>query len=216
MLYPYTINTDARKKVVIGIFILSILLSSVLTYWLEAPISNVKVLIQKYEWIEQLFKICDAVGVTTNFIGIPSLFLVLYQLFDRVIWHWKWVRKIHGVPDLRGHWEGTLKSITAQKTLDMKLDVKQTWTKINFFCTFPKSTSSSNVASIFTDRDGVVKIGFGFFNQSRELPQQYDGYNILNMDDETHLFGRYFNNRDNSNIGGKEGNIGTFELSKSD
>lgn len=41
-----------------------------------------------------------------------------------------------------------------------------------------------------------------------------DGYNILEIDDETHLFGRYFNNRDNSNVGNKGGNIGTFELTK--
>ena len=49
---------------------------------------------------------------------------------------------------------------------------------------------------------------------SRELPHQYDGYNILDLDDDNHLFGRYFNNRDNSNVGNKGGNIGTFELQK--
>ena len=86
--------------------------------------------------------------------------------------------------------------------------------KINFYATFPESTSSSNVASIFIERDGKVTVGFGFINHSRELPQQYDGYNILEIDDDTHLFGRYFNNRDNSNIGHKGGNIGTFKLSK--
>lgn len=95
-----------------------------------------------------------------------------------------------------------------------KIEVFFKTCKINFYATFPESTSSSNVASIFIERDGKVTVGFGFINHSRELPQQYDGYNILEIDDDTHLFGRYFNNRDNSNIGHKGGNIGTFKLSK--
>jgi len=96
----------------------------------------------------------------------------------------------------------------------MSLDVVQTWSKISFVSTFPNSKSESNVASIFIERDGIMKVGFGFINHSRELQHQYDGYNILDLDDDTHLFGRYFNNRDNSNVGNKGGNIGTFILHK--
>ena len=96
----------------------------------------------------------------------------------------------------------------------MELDVKQTWSKISFVSTFPKSRSESNVASMFIERDGIIKVGFGFINHSRELPHQYDGYNILELDSDTHLFGRYFNNRDNNNVGNRGGNIGTFDLDK--
>lgn len=96
----------------------------------------------------------------------------------------------------------------------MDLDVVQTWNKISFVSTFPKSKSESNMASIFIERDRMVKVGFGFINRSRELPHQYDGYNILDLDDDNHLFGRYFNNRDNSSVGNKGGNIGTFESQK--
>lgn len=134
--------------------------------------------------------------------------------FDKYLWKQKIFKRFLNVPDLNGYWEGKLTSLTYQTTMDMKLEVKQQWSKINFYATFPESTSSSNVASIFIERDGKVTVGFGFINHSRELPQQYDGYNILEIDDDTHLFGRYFNNRDNSNIGHKGGNIGTFKLSK--
>ena len=96
----------------------------------------------------------------------------------------------------------------------MDLNVEQTWSKISFVSTFPKSKSESNVASIFIERDGIIKVGFGFINHSRELLHQYDGYNILDLDDENHLFGRYFNNRDNSNVSNSGGNIGTFELQR--
>ena len=175
-----------------------------------------KAWLQQFDWIDQVLKICDAVGVTTNFIGIPFLFGVMYWLFDKYFWKWKILKRFLNVPDLNGHWEGKLTSVTQQTIMDMKLEVKQQWSKINYYATFPKSTSSSNVASIFIERDGKITVGFGFINHSRELPHQYDGYNILEIDDDTHLFGRYFNNRDNSNIGHKGGNIGTFKLTKID
>lgn len=213
-MHPYTIDTGVRKKVIIYIFIFSIVLSSVLTYFLEAGILSTKAWLQQFVWIDQVLKICDTVGVTTNFIGVPFLYGVIYWIFDKYLWKQKIFKRFLNVPDLNGYWEGKLTSLTYQTTMDMKLEVKQQWSKINFYATFPESTSSSNVASIFIERDGKVTVGFGFINHSRELPQQYDEYNILEIDDDTHLFGRYFNNRDNSNIGHKGGNIGTFKLSK--
>ena len=161
-----------------------------------------------------MLNLCDTLGVTTNFIGVTFLYGIIYWIFDNYAWKWKILRKFLGVPNLNGHWEGTLTSKTFQTTIDMSLDVVQTWSKISFVSSFPKSKSESNVASIFIERDGIMKVGFGFINHSRELQHQYDGYNILDLDDETHLFGRYFNNRDNSNVGNRGGNIGTFKLHK--
>ena len=213
-MHSYSIDTDARKKVIIGIFIVSILLSTCLTYWLDGIIISLKMQLQQYVLISQLLAISDAFGITTNFIGIPFLYAVLYALFDNILWRCKPFKKIFNIPDLRGHWEGKLTSTTFPVTIDMSLDVRQTWSKISFVSTFPKSTSVSDMASIFVEKNGIVKVGFGFINRSREFLHQYDGYNILEMDNDTHLFGRYFNNRDNSNIGEKSGNIGRFELDK--
>lgn len=69
-MHPYTIDTGVRKKVIIYIFIFSIVLSSVLTYFLEAGILSTKAWLQQFVWIDQVLKICDTVGVTTNFIGV--------------------------------------------------------------------------------------------------------------------------------------------------
>ena len=213
-MHSYTIDTGIRKKILWVIFITSIILSSFLTYWLEGSIVNARDWLQQFECIRQILDICDGFGVTTNFIGIPFLYAVIYYLFDNVLWRTKWLKKFLNVPDLRGHWVGTLTSNTYKKTINMKLDVKQTWSKISFVSTFPKSKSESNVAAMFIEKDGIIKIGFGFINHSRELPHQYDGYNIIEMDSDTHLFGRYFNNRDNNNVGNSGGNIGTFDLDK--
>lgn len=197
---------------ILNIFIASIILSALFTFLLGDIISGVRGWMQNYKWLAEILDLCDKLGVTTNFIGVTFLYGALYWAFDNFVWRWKIVKKFLNVPDLKGHWEGQLISTTYKKKLDMKLDVKQTWSKISFVSTFPKSKSESNTASIFIERDGIVKVGFGFINRSRELPHQYDGYNILDMDDDNHLFGRYFNNRDNSNVGNSGGNMGTFEL----
>lgn len=211
-MHAYTIDKSLRGKVILNIFILSIILSSFLTFWLGGIITNAKMWLQQYTWISDILRLCDELGVTTNFIGVTFLYALIYGFFDNYIWKWKPLRKVLNVPDLNGHWEGELTSATYQTTIHMDLNIKQTWSKISFVSTFPKSKSESNVASIFIERDGIVKVGFGFINHSRELPHQYDGYNILDLDDDNHLFGRYFNNRDNSNVGNRGGNIGIFEL----
>ena len=213
-MHAYTIDKSLRGKVILNIFILSIILSSFLTFWLGGIITNAKMWLQQYTWISDILRLCDELGVTTNFIGVTFLYALIYGFFDNYIWKWKPLRKVLNVPDLNGHWEGELTSATYQTTIHMDLNIKQTWSKISFVSTFPKSKSESNVASIFIERDGIVKVGFGFINHSRELPHQYDGYNILDLDDDNHLFGRYFNNRDNSNVGNRGGNIGIFELRK--
>lgn len=214
-MHAYTIDTDIRKKVILSIFIVSVILSTILTFFLEESIANVKILLQQFDLGYQIFEICDTFGVTVNFVGIPFLYGVVYSLFDNFLWRTKPFKQIFNVPDLRGHWQGTLTSSTYKKTIQMDLYVKQKWSRISFISKFEKSTSTSNVASILINRDGIIKVGFGFINHSRELPHQYDGYNILEIDSDTHLFGRYFNNRDNSNAGFIGGNFGTFDLNKS-
>lgn len=80
-MHPYTIDTGVRKKVIIYIFIFSIVLSSVLTYFLEAGILSTKAWLQQFVWIDQVLKICDTVGVITNFIDVPFLYGVIYWIF---------------------------------------------------------------------------------------------------------------------------------------
>ena len=118
-MHPYTIDTGMRKKILWMIFIVSIILSSILTYWLEGSIMSVRNWLQQFAWISQIVDICDGFGVTTNFIGVPFLYVAIYYFFDNVLWRTKWFKKILNVPDLRGHWEGTLTSNTYQKTINM-------------------------------------------------------------------------------------------------
>ena len=85
-MHPYTIDTGIRKKIFWVIFIVSIILSSFLTYWLEGSIASARSWLQQFEWIIQIVDICDGFGVTTNFIGVPFLYAVIYYFFDNVLW----------------------------------------------------------------------------------------------------------------------------------
>lgn len=213
-MHTYMIDKKFRGKFIVGIFTCSIILSTALTLLLDMPISFMLTWLKSYNWINEVLSACDALGVTTNFIGIPFLYAILYYLFDKHIWKWKIIQKIHGIPNLGGEWEGELDPSYSDTKMIMNLKVKQTWSQINFVSIYPESCSESNTASFFLEGGGIMKVGFGFINHSRELQHQYDGYNILDIDDETHLFGRYFNNRDNSNSGREAGNVGTFKLTK--
>lgn len=213
-MHNYMVDKNLRGKFIIGIFSCSIILSTVLTMLLNTPINLILTWMKPYNWINEVLKICDALGITTNFIGIPFLYAILYYAFDKKMWKWKFIRKIYGIPDLNGKWEGKLNSSYSDVDIKMNLEVEQTWSQISFVSTYPKSRSESNTASFFLASGGIMKVGFGFINHSRELPHQYDGYNILDIDDDTHLFGRYFNNRDNSSTGREAGNVGTFKLTK--
>ena len=71
-MHPYTIDTGVRKKVIIYIFIFSIVLS-VLAYFRSWYIKY-RAWLQQFVWIDQVLKNMRYCGVTTNFIGVPFLY----------------------------------------------------------------------------------------------------------------------------------------------
>lgn len=84
-MHAYTIDKSLRGKVILNIFILSIILSSFLTFWLGGIITNAKMWLQQYAWISDILRLCDELGVTTNFIGVTFLYGLIYWLFDNYI-----------------------------------------------------------------------------------------------------------------------------------
>ena len=54
-MHAYTIDKSLRGKVILNIFILSIILSSFLTFWLGGIITNAKMWLQQYAWGSQIY-----------------------------------------------------------------------------------------------------------------------------------------------------------------
>lgn len=162
--------------------------------------------------------ILTSVDVFLDIISAPVIYAILYWWFDKKLWKTEYINKVLQIPDLNGEWTGKAKSSFGDNNeYTMKLTIKQTWSKISFVASFPdtNSKSESNCASFFIETNGDKKIGFGFVNRSREVSaQQYDGYNVLELDSENEIAGRYFNNRDNSAFGIDGGNKGQFKLTR--
>ena len=217
-MHVYSIDKDIRRKVIVVIFGLSIFISIIMKYLLSVPIGFIGECIKKVELLQILFQIGNLLDVFVDVISVPVIYAILYWWFDKKLWKTKYINKVLQIPDLNGEWTGKAKSSFGDNNeYTMNLTIEQTWCKISFVASFPdtKSKSESNCASFFVETNGDKKIGFGFVNRSREVnSQQYDGYNILELDSENVIFGRYFNNRDNSARGIAGGNKGQFVLKK--
>ena len=213
-MHVYSINNGTRKKVIIGFFIISILLSMILKAIFKVPIELFFEIITKVKVIKEIFMCAKFFNVTYDVLSVTVLYSMLFWLFDVKIWKKKWINKWLNVPDLNGIWIGEAESSTGKK-YPIKMEIEQTWSKISFVSTFSEtnSKSESNCASFFIETNGDKKVGFAFENKSREVEQQqYEGYNILEIDSDNKISGRYFNNRDNRIIGASGGNKGVFCL----
>ncbi len=218
-MHSYSIDNNVRGKFLIYIFIFSILVSTVLTALFSNVFQSILNWLISINGISVLLNECEKLGVTVNFIGVPFIYWILFYFFDKCIWKIPVIAKLHNVPDINGTWSGSLISSLNDKEIRMEMVVVQTWSKIKFISKFPdtNSKSESNNAAIYIESIGDMKVGFGFVNRSRQVnAQQYDGYNVLEFDDENHIVGRYFNNRDNTNYdpSNKGGNKGIFYLKK--
>lgn len=187
-------------------------------YLLSVPIEFIGECIKKVELLKILLQIGNVLDVFLDIISAPAIYAILYWWFDKKLWKTEYINKVLQIPDLNGEWTGKAKSSFGDNNeYTMKLTIKQTWSKISFVASFPdtNSKSESNCASFFIETNGDKKIGFGFVNRSREVSaQQYDGYNVLELDSENEIAGRYFNNRDNSAFGIDGGNKGQFKLTR--
>lgn len=217
-MHVYSIDKDIRGKVIVALFCISIFISIIIKYILRIPIEYFTGSINKVELLAILFQTGDILDVFCDIISAPAIYTILYFNFDKKLWKMKYVKKLLGIPNLNGEWVGKAKSsIGDNAEYTMKLEVEQTWSKISFIASFPdtNSKSESNCASFFVEANGNIKVGFGFINRSREVnSQQYDGYNILELDSENVISGRYFNNRDSIALGIAGGNKGQFNLTK--
>lgn len=217
-MHVYSIDNDIRRKVIVILFCISIFISIIMKYILKMPIKIISEWIKKMELLDILFQMGNVLDVFCDIISAPAIYAILYIWFDKKLWKIKYIKNILGIPNLNGEWTGKAKSSFGDNNeYTMNLKVKQTWSKISFIAIFPdtNSKSESNCASFFIEANGDKKIGFGFVNRSREVnSQQYDGYNILELDSENEISGRYFNNRDNSALGIAGGNKGQFNLTR--
>ena len=217
-MHQYSLDKNIREKVLLIIVILSMAISYMLKYIFAEPIETIIYYINQSEALSLFVKTILDSEIVPSIISASVIYKVLLYLFDRFLWKFKPLNLILGIPDLNGKWTGTLQSSFDDKSYDMILEIKQTWTKIQCKSSFDKSSSNSKIASIYLNDPESPVLYFSFHNQSQDLEtrsQQYDGFNILSLStDKKSLSGKYFNDRPNPKKTIKGGNMGKIELFK--
>ena len=217
-MHEYSIDKEIRKKTAITLFILSSLISVLLEGLFGKYFAKLLLQVEQNETFANLLNLLE-IWEFPNLIGFGVTYGFVSIIYEKLIWKCKLLQVIHGLPNLNGHWEGTLLSSYTSDPIPMEMDITQTWSKISFKSTFPKtrSCSYSNTAAIQINDSEGISIYFGFRNQSNDISsklQTYYGYNILKLENkETHISAIYFNNRPSSRKG-QGGNMGTFELDR--
>lgn len=113
----YAANTDFRSKVQ---FLLAA--AAILTvYSVHALLSNVQLAYQ-ITWLSH--------------VTLPSAFALYASfvfVFDRYLWSWPLIRQLHGIPNLNGKWEGTLRRKPFNADEEIRAahaNITQTWSRI--------------------------------------------------------------------------------------
>ncbi|MEK5364086.1 hypothetical protein MHB45_27230 [Peribacillus sp. FSL K6-5616] len=179
-------------------------------YYLAALSIGISTLITKV--LNYFFLTIPFIEFTVSLTAI-SVFGLLYTLFDKFIWKWKWLNKIGVVqtPDLNGTWKGTFVSSFHdwKEKFPATLIIEQTWSEICISGKFNDSTSSSYTASIKVRNGGGVKVFYSYRNdkkpeRSESVFSDHKGYGSLELNKEEFILeGQYFNNPSNNKNHGK-------------
>lgn len=208
----YSLDSDIRKKVIVGLFIISFAINIPLNYVWDLLFS----LILKISVVEQVVSQFEIIGVVAKQLSIIAVFGLLYTIFSKWMWKLRVVKRFTKVPDLNGEWEGVLESSYKDPNtkkpviLDITATITQTWNTIQVICHFPNSSSYSRTATLQINANKGMVLGFSFNNDSKDvnLPvRQYTGYNELVYNGENKLEGNYFTDRG-------RGTHGTINLTK--
>lgn len=208
----YSIDSSIRRKIIVILFVISLLLIKPANALLAAVYT---LIINVWPITTDFFDLLSEIGVSVSAVSLLSIFSILYWGFCKFLWKTKPITKFTGIPNLNGDWEGKLiSSYIDPKTnknfvLDMTVEIVQDWNSISIKSTFPESTSYSKTASLHTNEQKGIILGFSYRNDSMKVDidsREFSGYNELTYKNNT-LEGVYFANRN-------DGTHGTIKLKK--
>lgn len=193
IMHEYSIDTE-RNKILFVMALISITISGLATSLIN-------------KWIQAIPFIEFTVSIASM-----AVFGLIYTLFDKFFWKWKWLKKfgIVQTPNLNGTWEGECRSsfYEFENPFIASLSIEQTWSKICISGQFNYSKSSSYTASIKVQDGGGTKLFYSYKNDKN--PEHYQksisdhkGYGRLTINElNGTLEGSYFNDpSNNSNHG---------------
>ncbi len=188
-MHPYSLDTNERKNILLGLAIFSILFAWILN----------KVLV--YFQINLPWYLDSP--------SVMGFYALLFGLFDRVCWNFKILQKIKLIktPNLSGVWEGNLSSSfnNYSKNIKATLKIFQTWTSIKILLFTQDSSSYSESASILTNNPEGILLTYQYINNPKVNTTNsmhiHRGTTRLLFNKTDELQGDYYSGRDRKNCG---------------
>lgn len=162
----YTTSYDRKKSVAVIIF-LSFILTYLFNSFAYEPYFSRGMQSLK-ESNENFYSLLDIIGIIKFPLSIGFFFSLIWKFYDNYAWKLHFLHINPDIPDISGEWNGKLKSNRKNKksnkyiTRKVKMEIKQTFTKMRIDCTFYddsgeniNSTSVSDVIAISYDDSGI-------------------------------------------------------------
>jgi hypothetical protein len=139
-----------------------------------------------------------------------SIYDLLFGIFDKWFWRWRYLKKwnIVKTPNLNGEWSGELRSSfdTHSSKVKVTLKISQTWTKIRILLFADQSSSHSVVANVMIDSPEGKCLIYQYENEPKsnavETMHIHRGTTTLIFnEDENILKGEYYSGRDRQKFG---------------
>ena len=210
----YSVDSDARRNAVLAVAAVSVAGAIAINVTL---MPHVEVAFGA-AGLGDLYAALNGAGILGS-VGTLGLYGALWALFDTVLWKRGPLIGIHGIPDLNGAWVG--EGISNYEVegepvrYDMKLDITQTFSKMECKSKFTNSESANHIIGIHGCNPArrSCTLEFSYRNEAREKAVVDEGWDCEHKGcswiecEGDSMFGRYFTNR-------KEPTRGTFSLTR--
>ena len=154
--------------------------------------------------VNNFFHYLSAVGVFEAPTTVVLL-LLMFWIFNEVLWKFYPIRKIFNLPNINGRYEGKLTSTYTETheqngTYKIALEIKQSLTSISVFLYTERSCSHSLIASIGRNSNHNHELMYVYQNRTSAMNSDADmrdhrGVAFLEIFDEGKtIVGNYFNN----------------------
>lgn len=159
---------------------------------------------------------------SSGIIEAPTTVIILlffFWLFNEYVWKIYLIKKIIGIPNINGRYEGSLTSTYTESkeqngTYNIAIEIKQTLTVICVYLYTEKSCSYSLIANLCTNNNGNHELVYVYQNKTSALNtdtdmRDHNGTAFLEIfEDGKLLKGNYFNNPR------ERGRFGKMEVTK--
>jgi hypothetical protein len=152
--------------------------------------------------------IAQKLGVSVNLpptvlslVGAGGVFSILYWLFDRHVWRWRYVSRALQVPDLEGTWQCNGETLGSDGKVRFhwtgEISIIQSWDKLRVRLKTSQSASNSIAAALVYDSADGYRLLYNYRSDPRigevELKSHVGFADLIFSKDVQTAEGEYFN-----------------------